>query len=215
MNSCALWVCALSHRNWTFHDSHKDMEYKVLKKDIAGKERALLDEALFAAREIMRTPSSARGGPWSSPKPLTCNQIDLIQKVARCTTHAEVLELASTDARSALARHLCQRVCTDPHCDVCFLSDMISCGMLVWLLLLISLCACDLSFSTEAAAQSQEAIRVRCNRSGTPGNVRRKRSLMTGEYLQNDAQHQRAHRGRDVSERRRFETTKRLSRAKT
>ena len=83
-----------------------ELQYEKLKLNIMDKTSALIEEAKFAAEQILQSPSTVRGGPWSSPKPLTEAQMDCIRRVSLCTTDTEIVQLAREDERSCLARHL-------------------------------------------------------------------------------------------------------------
>ncbi len=61
------------HKQWPTpfaKPSGTDFHVRTLEEGIASKECALALEALHAARAILKTPATARGGPWASPKPL-------------------------------------------------------------------------------------------------------------------------------------------------
>ena len=83
----------------------EETRYDVLQSGFEALGEALCSEAVLAAKEILKCPLTARGGPWSSPKKLTEDQLALVRKVAKCRELEELYSLTG-DKRTALARHL-------------------------------------------------------------------------------------------------------------
>ena len=157
--------------------SSKDFEYDVLEWNLPSRAAALVSEALWAARLIAKSPCVTRGGPWSSPKRLTRTQLDTIAEVAKVRSTSVLAEIAKTDQRSALYRHLR-----------------------------------NLSFFVEGSCQTDlyRGMHLRMSsRSGTPGNVCRKRRIHEGSLVQGSRAHRRSHRGRKPKVRRAQETLNR------
>ena len=84
----------------------EENRYDVLQSGFKTLGEALCAEAVLAAKEILKCPLTVRGGPWSSPKKLTEEQLALVRKVANCKELDELYSLATSDKRTALARHL-------------------------------------------------------------------------------------------------------------
>ena len=85
----------------------EDFRYQVLENKLPSLSAALVAEAMWAARHIVTDPATTRGGPWSSPKPLTESQLDLVREVSKVRSCKSLVEISGRDRRSALYRHLC------------------------------------------------------------------------------------------------------------
>ena len=148
----------------------EDLKYEVLETNVPSKAAALVSEAVWSARLIMREPDVTRGGPWSSPKPFSSSQLKLIAEVAKVRSTSVLAEIAKSDQRCALYRHLC-----------------------------------DLSFSVEESDQTDlyRGVHLRMSpRSGTRGNLCRKRRVDEGSLVQGSSDHRRSHRGKYPKKRR-------------
>ena len=146
----------------------EELKYNVLASDLESLSDALCLEALFTARKLTQAPAQVRGGPWSSPKPLSETQLKQAQQTAKCETLDALAVLASTDQRSCLAKHLA---------NVSFVT------------------------STDAVGNTRVVV-ARRNRSGTRGNVCRKRALKDKVYTRTSWDHYFAHRGANAEENR-------------
>ena len=99
-------LLALPSRKRSQHlHQHQETEYTVLKQHVESKAEALAQEAMFAAKAIKQKPCQVRGGPWSSPKPLSEAQLEQVRKVSLCTSLLELKKLVAKDSRTALSRH--------------------------------------------------------------------------------------------------------------
>ena len=136
----------------------------------------MVSEALWSARLIALEPSVTRGGPWSSPKPLSCAQLESVAKVAKVRSASVLAEIAKSDQRGALYRHLR-----------------------------------NLSFCVEASCQTElyRGVHLRMSRSGTCGNLSRKRRIDEGSLVQGSRAHRRSHRGKKPKKRRAQESLNR------
>ena len=85
----------------------EDFHYQVLENNLPSLSAALVAEAMWAARHIVTDPATTRGGPWSSPKPLTESQLELVREVSKVRSCKSLVEISERDRRSALYRHLC------------------------------------------------------------------------------------------------------------
>ena len=83
----------------------RELSYTIIEDGIETKAQALALEALYAARHIMAEPDICRGGPWSNES-LSDNQKDELQAASRCNSLYKLYELAESDKRGSLYRHL-------------------------------------------------------------------------------------------------------------
>jgi len=83
----------------------------VLESNLPSRAAALVSEALWAARLIAREPCVTRGGPWSSPKPFSRVQLESVAEVAKVRSASVLAEIAKSDQRCALCRHLSNISC--------------------------------------------------------------------------------------------------------
>ena len=154
----------------------EDLKYEVLETNVPSKAAALVSEAVWSARLIMREPDVTRGGPWSSPKPFSSSQLKLIAEVAKVRSTSVLAEIAKSDQRGALYRHLS-----------------------------------NLGFCVEANCQTElyRGVHLRMSRSGTCGNLSRKRRIDEGSLVQGSRAHRRSHRGKKPKKRRAQESLNR------
>ena len=85
----------------------EDFHHQVLETNLPSLSAALVAEAMWAARHIVKDPATRRGGPWSFPKPLTESQLELVREVSKVRVCKSLVEISERDRRSALYRHLC------------------------------------------------------------------------------------------------------------
>ena len=85
--------------------AHKETCYDELETGLTSLAEALARDAVYSAKEIVKSPFLSRGGPWSHPQTLSETQLAEAQKVSKCSTPEEVVELC-TDGRTALSHHL-------------------------------------------------------------------------------------------------------------
>ena len=78
----------------------------ILESNLPSKAVALVAEALHAARQVSKNPTTARGGPWSSPRKLTTEQLNNVRQVSKLRSTSSLFELATNDRRSSLHKHL-------------------------------------------------------------------------------------------------------------
>ena len=170
------------HKQWPTpfaKPSGTDFHVRTLEEGIASKECALALEALHAARAILKTPATARGGPWASPKPLSASAMGDVGAVAQCRSLLAIDALAQQNRRGALYRHLKDLVFDRP--EEAAVGEPVVRG----------------------------AVVRRRVRSGTPGNACRKKQILQGKLKSGSLQHRRLHRGRDPAARRGVETARR------
>lgn len=79
--------------------------FQFLERGLATKAAARASEALYAAREIAKSPSLVRGGPWLTLK-LSAAELQEIHVVARTRSLLVLDELARANPSGRLARHL-------------------------------------------------------------------------------------------------------------
>jgi hypothetical protein len=77
---------------------------EVLEAGIESHAVALVLEALHAARSIMKSPYTARGGPWSSMRSLTAAALEDVRAVAKCRTLMAVHDVAQKRQRPLATR---------------------------------------------------------------------------------------------------------------
>ena len=65
---------------------------------------------MWAARHIVTDPTTTRGGPWSSLKPLRESQLQQVRQVATVRCSERLVEISEEDRRSALYKHLCSLI---------------------------------------------------------------------------------------------------------
>ena len=88
-------------------DVEQALRYDILEQGLASKEIALVAEAFHAARAIVQNMATTRGGPWSSPRPLSASQICEIKEAAKLRCARKLFELAAKNKRCSLHKHLC------------------------------------------------------------------------------------------------------------
>ena len=91
----------------------KDLDYVIIEENIATKAQALALEAYYAARYIVAEPDLCRGGPWSNPTLSDC-QKDELQAASRCCSLFALSQLAESNKRGSLYRHLKDLVFVKP-----------------------------------------------------------------------------------------------------
>ena len=163
-----------------------ETEYVVLREGLENKAVALAEEAILAAKAILQKPCQVRGGPWSSPKPLSETQLDQVRRVSLCSSLVELKQLVGEDSRTALARHLL---------DLDFCSQELPSAAPEVMV--------RLPRSSRSGTPGNE-MRKRLKRE--------KRHLLGTKRFQERLKN--AHRGKDPSKRRALETEKRPSRSK-
>ena len=83
------------------------LKLQILEQGIPSKEQALVLEALHAARQMVRFPFLARGGPWVRPTLPLVKLAPQIKAVAACRTLLRVNEVASQFSLTCnLQKHL-------------------------------------------------------------------------------------------------------------
>ena len=105
--------CICIRKNWAEKEppaamrcrDPRELSYTIIEDGIETKAQALALEALYAARHIMAEPDICRGGPWSNES-LSDNQKDELQAASRCNSLYKLYELAESDKRGSLYRHL-------------------------------------------------------------------------------------------------------------
>lgn len=74
----------------------------ILESGIESHAVALVLEALHAARSIVKSPHTARGGPWSSMWSLTAAALEHVRAVAKCRALMAVHAVAQSRKASAV-----------------------------------------------------------------------------------------------------------------
>ena len=149
-------------------------------ENVSTLEVALALEALHAARDIRAEPATARGGPWSLPGRLSADWLAECRTVATFRSLTKLGAYAEANPSSPLGAHLK-----------------------------------NVRFEAASAGHDNVGCCIRgalitrkkkSGRSGTPGNVRRKRLLRAMKLKRGSCKHKKAHRGKKPQERRRAET---------
>ena len=169
---------------WLQCKNNDGLKYKVLEEDIASFELALGLEAMYAARAIAAEPLIARGGPWSTKK-LTAEMLQECQCVAQIRSLMQLQEVAKAKPDGILDRHLR---------DLVFLP------------------AADAPQDAPTARGACITRKKKGGRSGTQGNVMRKKDVAKGILKRPSADYTRSHRGINYQERRDVEQTRRPTR---
>lgn len=105
--------CVCIRKNWAEKEppaamrcrDPRELTYTILEDGIEAKAEALALEALYAARHLMAEPDICRGGPWSN-ETLSNGQKDELQAASRCNSLNKLYELAESNKRGCLYRHL-------------------------------------------------------------------------------------------------------------
>ena len=159
------------------------IEYELLEVNVTSKPVALALEALHAARQIARNPSTTRGGLWTSPRRLSSKDMEEIQSVSRCKSLVKVGEPALAFPKGRLNQHL-QDVAFEKPSVVGAVAEVVRGAVVTW-----------------RAGK----------RSGTAGSKCRSRQLKCGKLVAGSRKHVRLHRGRKPTLARRRENAKRPS----
>ena len=175
-----------------------------LEEEIASKGAARALEAIHAARAIIARPLTCRGGPWSSPLPLSASALREIETVARCRGLMAVYDIAKEHKAGPLWKHLRDLAFTKS-------SDAPSSAAVVRGAWVRRIKRGGKSGKSGTSGKSGRSGKSGKSGRGPPGNTCRQRIVQQGRLTRADFKFQQLHRGRDPRKRRRLETLNRRS----
>lgn len=169
---------------------------EVLEAGIESHAVALVLEALHAARSIMKSPYTARGGPWSSMRSLTAAALEDVRAVAKCRTLMAVHDVAQSRKGSALWRHVKNLRFARP--SEAPTGMPVTRGACVW--------------TRKKSGRSGPSGASGRSGASQPGNAKRLNLVLHHGLKRGSVKHDHLHRGVKPVERRRLETIRRKNR---